>query len=52
MCEGPKYKISHVTIQMEDANDLESTTASDKSFDKIEIGKKFSFKLLDEMFSS
>jgi len=40
LCEGPKYNISHVTIQMEDANDQESTVASDRS---IESGKMMEF---------
>lgn len=39
LCEGPKYNISHVTIQMEDANDVESTVASaqDKSFESSQL---------------
>ena len=39
---------------MEDANDLESTVASDRSFenDQIDIGQKFSIKIIDEIFSN
>jgi hypothetical protein len=41
---------------MEDANDLESTVASDRSFenDQIEFSqsKKFSIQIIDEIFSN
>ena len=53
ICKSSKYKISHVTIQMEDVNDMESLS-SDKNYEsnKIEFEKKFSTKLLNDMFSS
>ena len=39
---------------MEEAHDLESTGSSDKSFEsnKIEFGKKFSLKIIDEIISN